>query len=91
MYETDPDRLNRPRVGDPVRDPAVEGGVMPAFLTAALFAAAVIAFALFLWPSDRAPTVTQTTPQVQRDTTGTQPVKPPANTQPPATTPAPPQ
>jgi hypothetical protein len=63
-----PDRLSRPRVGDPVRDPAVEGGVMPALLT-------VIAFALFLWPSDRAPTVPQMTPQVKRDTTGTQPVK----------------
>lgn len=91
MYENDPDRLNQPRVGDPVRDPAVERGGMPAFMTVALFAAAIIALGLFFWPRDRAPSVTENTPRVERPTVPTPPTIPPANKPVTPTTPAPPQ
>ena len=78
MYENDPDRLNQPRVGDPVRDPVVEGGGMPSFLTVALLAAAVLALGLMFWPRDQNPSVTQNAPRIERPAP-TPPTIPPAN------------
>ena len=89
MYENDPDRLNQPRVGDPVRDPVIQRGATPVFMTVALLAAAVIAFALFFWPSDRAPTVTKPRRVCNAPHRHAAHVRQP--TEPRTTTPAPPQ
>jgi hypothetical protein len=84
MYENDPNRMNRPRVGDPVD----AGG--SSFLFAGIAIAAIIALAIFLWPrGETGPSVTQTTPGVDRPAPTT-PTTPPANKPvTPAPTPAP--
>jgi hypothetical protein len=88
MYENDPDRLNRPRVGDPVRDRIADGSGMPGFATIAILGLVLLALALFLWPSDRATTVTENAPRIERPTPTPVPT-PPANKPAAPTTPAP--
>jgi hypothetical protein len=79
MYENDPNRIDRPRVGDPVDGPG------SGMLFTGIAVAAIIALAIFLWPRDATgPSVTQNTPGVERTT----PTTPPAN-KPITPTPAP--
>ena len=85
MYENDPDRLNRPRVGDPV-----DAGSGSGFLFGGLAIAAIIALALFFWPrSTTGPSVTENTPRMERPAPTT-PTTPPAN-KPVTPAPTPPQ
>jgi hypothetical protein len=83
MYENDPNRFDRPRLGDPVESRAVTDAI-----TIAFFVAAVIALALMLWPSERtATTITENAPSLQRPIV---PADPPA-IKPVTPSPTPPQ
>ena len=87
MYENDPDRLNRPRVGDPPRNPLEDNNAGTGVMAFALAAAAIIALGLMFWPGERAPTVTENAPRVERP--APTPTTPPANKPVTPTTPAP--
>jgi hypothetical protein len=81
MYENDPDRMLRPRIGEPAE--ASSTGVIIGGLVAA---ALVVLLAFSFWPGDNrsGTAVTQNTPRTER------PATPPANKPviPPAETPA---
>jgi hypothetical protein len=80
MYENDPNRPNRPPVGEPVGESNMAG-----IIGVAAVAALIVALGMIFWPSGRPTTVTENTPRVEK-TTPNPATKPPAN-QP--TTPAP--
>ena len=83
MYENDPNRLNRPSLGEPVESASMGGVVFGGFLIAA-----IIAFALVFWPRDTiGPSVTENAPRIERPTGTT---TPPAN-RPVTPAPTPPQ
>lgn len=83
MYENDPNRMNRPRVGDPVGP-----GDGTRFLIGGIAIAAIIAFAIFLWPRDATgPSLTQSTPGVERTTPSTPPANKPVMPAPAPVTP----
>ena len=84
MYDNDPNRMNRPPLGEPVEPPSTTSMAIGAAILA-LFVALGIVF----WPSDRSgqQTVTENTPRVERSTA---PTTPPAN-KPVTPAPTPPQ
>jgi hypothetical protein len=89
MYDNDPNRLNRPPLGDPVEPPSTTSMVIGGVIVAA-----IIAIAIMFWPGDPSgPNVTQNTPRVERQTAPTPPATPPANkpVTPSAPAPTPPQ
>jgi hypothetical protein len=89
MYDNDPNRLNRPPLGEPVDPPSTTSMVIGGIIVAA-----ILALGITFWPTDRAgQTVTQNTPRVERQTTPTPPTTPPANKPitPSAPAPTPPQ
>ena len=73
MYDNDPNRMNRPPLGEPVEPPSTTSMAIGAAILA-LFVALGIVF----WPSDRSgqQTVTENSPRVERSTA---PTTPPAN------------
>lgn len=89
MYENDPNRMNRPPLGEPVEPPSTTSMVIGGIIFAA-----IIALGITFWPSGESnQSVTQNTPRVERQTAPTPPTTPPTNkpATPSAPTPAPPQ
>ena len=75
MYENDPNRMNRPPLGEPVEPPSTTSMVVGGIIIAA-----IIALGITFWPSGEPnQSVTQNAPRVERQTAPAPPTTPPAN------------